>query len=87
MKPFKCANRINFDLTKGMPKEICADLRNRKNHKGNYQISVSFDVFGECSNRVADSYIADLDKTMRTAFAKWKARYNAVTLKSVRWNE
>ena len=64
-----------------------------KNHKGNYGISVSFDAFGECSDKVANKCVSELEQDMKVVFANWQRRYcsgnvcSIMKLKSVKWNE
>lgn len=60
----------------------------QNNHKGNYQISVSFDVFGEIAQKKSNQFVSCLQKDMKSRFKQWLKNTHAnrnVKIKNVRW--
>jgi len=69
--------------------------KNIPKHKGNFQISVSFDVVGDLKNKEVQLAINEIEDAMRTAFqtlkrdweTQWWAEHKCAKLKNIKWNE
>lgn len=46
--------------------------KHEMNHKGNYEISVSFDMFGNTTDTQVDREVMRLETMLRQAFNLWK---------------
>ena len=62
-----------------------------KNHRGNYQISVSFDMFGNSRCQEPEAFVCCLETRMQEAFNKWmeyaNIGANKFKIKNIKWNE
>ncbi len=61
-----------------------------KNHKGNYKISVSFDVFSDNEESIVSSYMDLLERSFKDLFTNYKENLklgHKINLKNVRWND
>ena len=60
-----------------------------KNHQGNYEISISFDLYGEGDD--GDGCVADLENRIQNVFQEWvniiKHSPNDYKIKNIRRNQ
>jgi hypothetical protein len=58
---------------------------NEDNHKGNYSISISFDVYGTCNNGIVHECVQLLINSLVASFENWLNSCNAIQIKNVKW--
>jgi len=66
------------------------DTNHSKNHLGNYGISVSFDMFGDCSDDDGNILVDRLDEKVKRAFNQWCLEVEKDTnirIKNIVWDQ
>ncbi len=68
------------------------EIQNKPKHNGNYELSVSFDMFGDDTSSHAYSQVDALDKEIRKVFMAWKKRVEEmkhlnIRIENVEWND
>lgn len=57
-----------------------------KNHKGNYEIGVTFDAYSKLSNEFVDTYIDHIANQIKELFNRNTTLRNQIKFKNINWN-
>lgn len=59
----------------------------RKDHQGNFKISVSFDIYGQSSIEKIDTFVSRIEKAIKREFESYKYFNTDFKIKNIKWNE